>query len=197
MYLLRKDRDKQRVHFSFDDFYHLEQVGYEHAGLDVITTQEFLKLEAMTGNLRNKTTGVPAFPPNNRTDWDGMDPKPLKEYLRDVTHTPLQWQPEKCLAAFPSDDGPEHGEELKGMLQEIKNEMKVKKLKWENYRDKPTDVDAGPLDRMREAVSGRPKNLCIYDEVMQGADVVHFMCYHKMRVRLLTHFYSFLYFEVS
>eukprot|EP00985_Skeletonema_marinoi_P029710 scaffold28772_cov69-Skeletonema_marinoi.AAC.1 len=58
MYLLRKDKGKKRIHFSLThDFYHLEQVGYEHAGLHVISMEEFLKTEAMTGNLFNKATG--------------------------------------------------------------------------------------------------------------------------------------------
>lgn len=191
IYLLRKDRDKQRVHFSFDDFYHMEQVGYEHDGLDIISMEDFLTLEAMTGNLKNKTSGKVLFPPNNRTNWDGMDPKPLKEYLRDVTLTPLTWKPESCLAAFPSDDGPQHFEELNDMLAEIKKDFPP----WQKYTDKPTAVDGLPLERLREAVAGRVKQLCIYDAEMQAAPVVHFMCYHKMRVRMLTHFYSFLFFE--
>ena len=194
VYLLRKNRDKQRVHFSFDDFYHMEQIGYEHAGLDIISMEDFLKAEAMTGRLHNKTSGETVFPPQNRTNWDGMDPKPLKEYLRDVTLTPLTWKPEACLAAFPSDDGPEHFAELNDMLNEIK---KDKPNPWQRYNGQPTAVDAGPLERMREAVSGVGKQLCVYDKEMQAAQVVHFMCYHKMRVRMLTHFYAFLFFEVS
>jgi len=193
VYLLRKDRDKQRVHFSFEDFYHMEQIGYEHDGLNIISMQEFLAREAMTGNLKNKTSGIAQFPPENRTDWDGMDPKTLKEYLRDVTLTPLDWKPEACLAAFPSDEGPEHFNELNGMMDQIKKDGFPK---WQNFKDKPVDVDASSLERMREAVSRNIRDLCIYDENMQKAPVVHFMCYHKMRVRMLTHFYAFLYFEV-
>jgi len=191
MYLLRKDRDKQKVHFSFDDFYHMEQVGFEHAGLDIISMEEFLLKEAMTGNLKNKTTGVASYPPNNRTNWDGMDPKELKEYLRDVTLTPLDWSPGSCLAAFPSDDGKQHFDELNDMMHEVQQNMP----KVNDFVDKPVAVDAPPVDRMREAVAGQIKRLCIYDEEMQKAPVVHFMCYHKMRVRLLTHFYAFLFFE--
>jgi len=37
--------------------------------------------------------------------------------------------------------------------------------------------------------------LCLYDEEMQNAPILHFMCYHKMRVRLLVHFYAFVFFE--
>eukprot|EP00986_Skeletonema_menzelii_P005115 scaffold1811_cov145-Skeletonema_menzelii.AAC.6 len=191
MYLLRKDRGKQRVHFSFDDFYHLEQVGYEHAGLHVISMEEFLLTEAMTGNLFNTTTGDVAFPPNNQTNWDGIDPKPLKEYLRDVTLTPLNWNPGSCLVAFPSDDGQEHFAELDEMMKEVNaNFPKV-----QEFIDKPVPVNAPAIERLREAVAGRIKNLCVYDEKMQDASVIHFMCYHKMRVRFLTHFYAFLFFE--
>jgi hypothetical protein len=194
VYLLRKDRDKQRVHFSFEDFYHMEQVGYEHAGLDIIRMEEFLKTEAMTGRLRNRTTGVVVFPPNNRTNWDGEDPKPLKEYLREVALTPLDWNPDTCLAAFPSDEGPEHFQELTEMLAKAKEGRTGR----DKYLDNPVPVDAPALDRMGEAISGRRINrLCIYDTEMQAADVVHYMCYHKMRVRMLTHFYAYLFFEVS
>ncbi|KAL9183369.1 hypothetical protein ACHAXT_005156 [Thalassiosira profunda] len=191
VYLLRKDRDKQRVHFSFEDFYHMEQIGYEHDGLDIIVMDEFLRREALAGHLRNKTTGAPQFPPDNRTNWDGMDVKPLKEYLRDVTLTPLDWNPDRCLAAFPSDAGHEHFQELTDMLAEVKKNRQG----WQKFEDKPVDVDAPAVERLREAVSRGIKQLCIYDEKMQEAPVVHFMCYHKMRVRMLTHFYAFLFFE--
>ena len=193
VYLLRKDRDKQRVHFSYNDFYHMEQVGYEHDGLDIITMEEFLKREAMSGNLKNITTGTAQYPPDNRTNWDGLDPKQLKEYLREVTLTPLDWKnPDVCLAAFPSDDGLQHFDELNEMFDEVKKDKK----QWNYFTDKPVAVDASTVDRMKEAASRGIQRLCIYDQVMQAAPVVHFMCYHKMRVRMLTHFYAFLFFEV-
>jgi hypothetical protein len=47
---------------------------------------------------------------------------------------------------------------------------------------------------MREMLNGR-NEMCLYDKNMQDTKVVHIMCYHKMRVRLLTHFYQFLFFE--
>ena len=153
--------------------------------------EEFLQTEAMVGNLVNKTTGAVAFPPNNRTNWDGIDPKPLKEYLRDVTVTPLDWTPGSCLVAFPSDDGPQHYDELNEMMKELKTNFP----KVQEFIDKPVPVDAPAPERLRETVAGQVKKLCVYDEKMQEAPVVHFMCYHKMRVRFLTHFYAFLFFE--
>jgi hypothetical protein len=194
VYLLQKDKKKQRVHFSFADFYHMEQIGYEHAGLDIISTEEFLLTEAMTGHLRNKTTGEVAFPPDNRTNWDGVeDMFPLKEYLRNTTLTPLDWDPSVCLAAFPSDAGPQHFEELNDMFKEAYSTKRSRN----EYMDNPVAVNASPVDRLREVVSGlNIGRLCIYDQKMQAAPLVHFMCYHKMRVRMLTHFYAFLFFEV-
>ncbi len=205
VYLLRKDKEKQRVHFSFADFYHMEQIGYEHAGLDIISTEEFLLAEAMTGRLRNSkstTDGLAMYPPdNNRTNWDGVaDMTPLKEYLRNVTYTPLDWEPESCLAAFPSDAGPRHFEELSDIFREASSSSSTTQRGggMNHYMNNPVPVNATPVDRLREVVSSLHVNrLCIYDQEMQDARVVHFMCYHKMRVRMLTHFYAFLFFEVS
>ena len=45
VYLLRKDRDKQRVHFSFEDFYHMEQIGYEH---EVNILQYLFNIQCLT-----------------------------------------------------------------------------------------------------------------------------------------------------
>ena len=56
----------------------------EHSGIDIITMEEYLNREAMTGKLRHKKTGKVMFPPNNRTDWNGENhfPQELKDYLR-------------------------------------------------------------------------------------------------------------------
>ena len=77
-----QDKGKQNIHFDFSDFFHLESLNVEHEGLDIITTEEFLLREAMTGNMKDKSTGAVSFPPHNRTNWDGQDPKELKEWLR-------------------------------------------------------------------------------------------------------------------
>ncbi len=140
----------------------------------------------MTGNLRNKTSGEVSFPPNNRTNWDGEDPKPLKEWMREVTMTPL-WKPEVCLAAFPASGDTKDIDDLHEMIKQL-NENKIK------TGHDPVAVDAKPVERMSQIIAGR-RELCVYDEEMQKAPVLHFMCYHKMRVRLLTHFYAFLFFE--
>lgn len=190
MYLLRKDRGKQNTDFSFADFFHLESLSNEHSGLDIISTEEFLKREAMAGNMKNKTTGESSFPPMNRTNWDGQDIKPLKEWLREVTLTPA-WDPFNCLAAFPASGDPKDAQDLHNMLNKIHGGGY---LNIDKYTDHPTPVNGTTIERMKEALAGR-RNLCIYDNEMQAAPVVHFISHYKMNFRLLTHFYSFVFFE--
>jgi hypothetical protein len=190
-YLLRKDRSKNKINFSFNDFFHMESLSQEHNGLDIITMEEFLKREAITGHLKNTTSGEVSFPPDMQADWNGKDVKDLKEYLRNVTHW-RNWNTGRCMAAFPADTGPEHVQELHGMMQEIEQSGGTPAA--EHYKDNPTPVDAPAVSRLKENLSGRSE-LCIYDEEMQSAPVVHFLCYHKIRARLLTHFYTFLFFE--
>jgi hypothetical protein len=189
MYLLRKDKGKQRTHFGFSHFFPLFELAAEHKGLEIITMKEFLEAEAMTGNLVDKDTGESSFPPDNRTDWDGQDVKQLKEWLRNVTHTPL-WRPGGCLAAFPAST--DKHDMLK--LQRMQLELHKSGVKSEQFLGNPVPVNASAEDRMHENMAGR-KELCLYDEDMQEQLVVHYMCYHKMRVRLLVHFYAFLFLE--
>jgi hypothetical protein len=190
MYLLGKDRSKQKANFGFHDFFPMEELARENDGLEIISTKEFLETEAMTGNMRDKYTGKVSFPPDNRTEWSGEDIKPLKEWLRNVTHTPL-WKPGSCIAAFPASGDHKDVEKLKAMQQQIRKDGKGDP---NNFMDDPIPVDGTTMERMREGLSGRSE-LCVYDEEMQKEKYVHFMCYHKMRVRMLVHFYAFLFFE--
>lgn len=188
MYLLAKDRGKQNTDFDFDHFFPIYDMARENEGLNVITMEEFLAQVAMTGQMRNKKTKNVEFPPGNRTDWNGQDVKVLKEWLRNVTHTPL-WSPGSCLAAFPQDATEAAVNRLHGYLQTARD-TKLNSPTLEH----PPPVDSPPEERLRENLAGR-KELCIYDTEMQREPVLHFMCYHKMRVRYLVHFYAFLFFE--
>ena len=187
MYLLAKDRGKVKTDFSFKDFFPFEELANDNDGLTMISMREFLERE--WGNLRNKVTGQVEYPPGNVTDWNGKDVKVLKEWLRNVTQTPL-WSPSKCMAVFPASEDHSDAVHLKEMHQQI---MKQGFLR-DEYIDDPVPVDATTMERMRENLSQR-RELCLYDEQMRSELVVHFMCYHKMRVRMLVHFYAFLFFE--
>jgi hypothetical protein len=189
MYLLGKDRSKQKSNFGFDDFFPMEELARENDGLKIISTKEFLEAEAMTGSMRDKNTGKVSFPPGNRTEWAGEDIKPLKEWLRNVTHTPL-WSPGRCMAAFPASGEHKDVDTLKSIQEQIRKEGRHQ----EDFVDDPPPVDGTITERMRESMAGRGE-LCVYDEEMQKEKYVHFMCYHKLRVRMLVHFYAFLFFE--
>ena len=187
MYLLAQGRGQVKTNFGFKDFFPFEELTRRNDGLTTITMQKFLETE--WGNLRNKETGDIEYPPYNRTNWDGEDLKILKEWLRNVTHTP-HWAPQTCMAVFPASG--EHKDALQ--LQSMHKEILQRGVLLDEYIDDPVPVDASTMDRMRENLAQR-KQLCLYDENMQSESVVHFMCYHKLRVRLLTHFYAFLFFE--
>lgn len=99
--------------------------------------------------------------------------------------TPL-WKPGDCLPAFP--ESGDHKDVLK--LQEMIKEAK-KKLP----NGSPVAVDeTNTLLRLEENLAGR-KKLCVYDEAMQSAPGLHFQCNHKQKIRMLVHFYAFLFFE--
>jgi hypothetical protein len=193
MYLLAKNRGKMKTDFSFLDFFPFIENANDNDGLTIITMQQFLDTEAMAGNLRYKDTGKIAFPPNNRTDWNGQDVKLLKEWLRNVTHTPL-WAPEKCLAVFPAGNNKDTTIDDVKHLHQMHQEIVSEGFLTDKFLNNPTPVDASPKERMRENLAHRSE-LCVYDTEMQEAFVVHFMCYHKLRVRMLVHFYAFLFFE--
>jgi hypothetical protein len=68
IYLLWNDpRQSKKNKFTFKDFFHFDSIASEHAAVEVIHMEEFLKREAMTGHLRDKNTRQVTFPPNNKT----------------------------------------------------------------------------------------------------------------------------------
>lgn len=116
----------------------------------------------------------------------------LKEWLRNVTLTPL-WSPSRCLAVFPASGEHADSVALQQMLGHIWQQNSNNNFHKE-VLDVPLPVDATTMERMQESLVGR-RELCLYDEEMQAAPVIHFMCNHKMNVRMLVHFYAFLFFE--
>jgi hypothetical protein len=195
--LLGKQDNKQQKHFGFVDFFPIEELAEENAGLDVITMEEYLQKVAMTGQLRDKTTGLVSFPPGNRTEWNGMDQKDydvLREWLRGVTKT-AEWNPGQCLPAFPQSGNHKDVEVLQQMVHEITEQNKGKKDVGDKFDGHPVPVDGSARDRLEENLAGR-KQLCVYDEEMQQEHTIHFQCNHKRHLRMLVHFYAFLFFEV-
>jgi GDP-fucose protein O-fucosyltransferase len=167
MYLLQQERGKTKTDFSFVDFFPMHQLAQD--GLKMISMEEFLKRMALTGQLKDKTTSLVSLPPENRTNWNGQDVKLLKEWLRNVTLTP-HWSPSDCLAVFPESRSHADSQRLQQMLHQIAENRVVSEA-----MDKPLPVDATTRERLQENLNGR-RHLCLYDEEMQSAPVVHFMC---------------------
>jgi hypothetical protein len=195
MYLLHHDDKKQKNRFTFSDFFHFDSVAAEHAGLEVISMKEFLEREAMTGNLIDKSTGRPTFPPNNnRTDWDGAqrnEAKYLDQWFRTFSTNPL-WPFDQCLVGLPAKPGPEGPNRLAQIATEVsKTRFEVRRAK---YTANPVPVNGEPEDRFAETFAHR-NEICIYDQKFQDAKVLHMMGDNASGSRLLVHFYAYLFFE--
>jgi hypothetical protein len=195
MYLLGKGPKEHKKEFGFNDFFHLDAISMEHEGMNIITMEEFLKRKGLTGQLKNLATGEVLKPPKNQVEWNGKSLGVLWEYLRKVGKYPDDWSPSSCVAAIPASPDPKHIEELRQMHQEIlagqhggiPNPEK-------DFIDAPVEVDAPTVERLREIMASR-KNLCIYDSALQNEPLLHFKVDHSVKARMLTHFYSFIFFQ--
>lgn len=109
----------------YSELFHFAALAKE-LPVDIITMEEFLNREALTGNLRDED-GKSKFPPDiNRTSWDGdMRPTwkhPLWPYLREVTRR-VRWEKDTCIAAFPDNKaGPGGEERLRNYFKKVQGE---------------------------------------------------------------------------
>ena len=195
MYLLSKGGSKHKKDFTFNDFFHLDSIAFEHAGINIITMEEFLKRKGVSGQLKDLTSGTVIKPPNDQTNWNGKNLNPLFDYLRKVGKFPEGWNPNECIAAMPSNQDPKNVQELHEIFDDIQS------LKYgpipdplKDFVNEPVDVDGSVKDRMREMLATR-KNLCVYDEELQREPLLHFKVDHAVKARMLTHFYAFIFFQ--
>ena len=193
MYLLNQGGAEHKKHFSFSDFFHLESIAAEHDGFKVITMEEFLRREGMKDRLIDKKSGKPLAPPNDQVDWNSLGFEPLWEYLRTVGEVPI-WNPSECIAGIPKSSDPDDVKKLNETLQDLSTEKYRPRPTIDEFVGKPTPVDGSTMDRMAEALGERP-DICLYTSELQQARHIHFMVEHKTHTRLLTHFYSFIFFQ--
>ena len=191
-----KKGEEQQYKFSFQDFFHLHAISEEHSGLKIITIGEFLKRQAVAGKLYNKYTDEVAYPPGNFTifekgvdfDWDF-----LHHYLRTVGVTP-KWNPNECFLAIPSSPGQEAIDIINSTWHSLYNGSAIINGTdgWfrKDYINNPIPVNSNMKERMREMVGDRDE-ICIYDTEMQDAKLLHMKVGDG--VRLLTHFYAFIF----
>ena len=156
---------------------------------------QFLEREAMTGKLKDQSGNV-SFPPGNRTDWNGISWEPLEVYLRSVSHLPPGWDPEECMAAFPSSNDPKDLQVLEDLKKKIDGGGWDKKFMgpdgYKEYIGKPNPVDASTEERAKENWAER-KTLCIYGKDLQEMPLIHFGSGGGHGARLLVHFYAFIF----
>jgi hypothetical protein len=96
----------QKHQFSFADFYNLTSLQH-HSGLNIVTMEEFLLREAMTGNLVHTQTRQVSFSPHNITSWDGTNITgmgALSNWLLQVTTAP-NWFHDRCMLVIPAEAG--------------------------------------------------------------------------------------------
>jgi len=120
---------------------------------------------------------------------NGKEYDELREWLRNVTLVP-QWDPDRCLAAFPAKGDHKSVQELQKMQQDIHQQG----VSIESFIGNPVPVDGPAEDRLKENLNQR-REICVYDEAMQQEPFVHFACAHKLKLRLLVHFYAFIFME--
>eukprot|EP00956_Cyclotella_meneghiniana_P016457 scaffold25992_cov23-Cyclotella_meneghiniana.AAC.1 len=131
---------------SFSDFYDIAAINAKQSGLNIITMAQFLKLEAMNGNLKGQ------YPPDNRIEWDNQRLEPLWEYISNVT-TDFDWHPNECVVVFPR--GVSDGSDLQTVMDDIINMKDGRPFPNPiEFQGKPTRVDAPTIERLREALGG-------------------------------------------
>jgi len=186
-YLLSKSDQKQKNDFDFGDFFHLDSIAVEHDGFSVISSEEFLHRLGKTGKLINIHTGQPELW-NEKVQPSSSN---VQSYLKKIGVNPL-WNPMDCIAAFPSEKGADAVDELRQVHKDMMAEKGGRKRpSLEEFEGKPVPVDAPMEERMRELLADRDK-ICVYDETLQQAPVLHFPA--AKGTRLLTHFYAFIFF---
>lgn len=168
----------------------------EHPGLEIISFEEFLNREVMTGHIRDKETGEPMFPPQNRTNWNGVarhDAKQLDAFSRKLGYS-SPWNFDRCMAGFPEKANDDQGEKrLDKMAINVTGIVQGKRMN-EMFINKPVPVDASPVERLMENLAHRNR-LCVYTPELQKEKVFHLMGDNASNARLLVHFYAFLFFE--
>jgi hypothetical protein len=193
LYLLVDGGKGDAKEFVLNDFIPFNRIVEDFDGLNVITMDEFLKRKGITGQLKNTTDGQVLMPPENRTNFDHMKLKPLWNYMRSVGVYPKGWEDTtKCFAAIPSRKGKQASDELQKAFDDIVAAGPLPNP-LVDFRDEPAPVDGSVTQRMREMIAGRP-NICIYDSQLQDEVLLHFRV-EVGDARLLTHFYSFLFYQ--
>ena len=217
MYLLDKDKDggKGKNKLDFEDFFHMDDIAGHLDGVDVISMEVFLAREAVPGGGMREIddeTGVLTgeklpVPQSGKVDWNAAPQKEQKELFHWLRKVGLSknMKPQSEFLVFPADPEKSSREDVKYLVDQEGvyglpgSEHDNVEKRWANtvkegYYGNPTKVDANPEERMREFYAGRP-TMHVYDTPLQNAKLLHFPVDHEKGSRMLTHFYTVLFFE--
>jgi len=166
MYLLNQGAGHQKQH-SFADFFPFSFLSQR---MSVITMETFLQREGRTGALHRNTAPFDAlFPPENKTVFDlsiRAEKRALWFYLRNATACP-PWRSMTEFLVIPAIPGQAH------------------------YA--ATQFSASTQSRLAAFSANRTANY--YNTTWQQAKVIHFISQPELDLRLLEHFYTYLFFQ--
>ncbi len=208
MYLLQQDkRERENNKLGFGDFFHFGDIADQVTAVNFVTMEEFLR-DVAGGGLPvvgddGEETGEVAMVPGGRYDWGEVAKHDdLNEFLRKVGYV-KKMQPSKSFLVFPKDPNATH-ESLQYLLDDPaihQNSVPIPSIERNflnsvlpSYISSPTPVTAPARERMREFYAGRPL-MHTYTGPLASAPIIHLPVDHKGGHRLLTHFYTFLFFE--
>jgi GDP-fucose protein O-fucosyltransferase len=164
MYLLNAGKGHQKAH-SFADFFPFDLINQRSP---VISMDEFMRREGVTGRLKKLNTDEVLLPPGNKTEFVGTvkdDRLSMWWYLRNVSTCPA-WKSMKEFCVIPVAPG-----------------VNVTLL----------PDSAAYRERLERFAAKRSPQY--YDDEMQKQRVVHFQSNPGSGFRLLEHFYTFIHFE--
>lgn len=190
---LKTDGSGKQQALNMEDFFHLHTLNKEVKGVNIITMEEFLLREAASGHFNRYASDEKLLPPHNSTEWDMGEGPPIEElweYLNTVGYKADKWN-NNCIAAFPKDAS--GNSIVQEMMEEILNMEDGRDFPNPlDYQGRPVPYSAPPQERLREMLAGR-RSLCLYDEEMQDATLVHFPSGRQGRPFM--QYYSFIFFE--
>lgn len=168
--------NEQKNSFSFDEFFHFESIISEHPGLNIISMEEFLS-EVAIKEAKFKKPGETQvlYPPNSKTKWDGEELSPLCEYLRTIGLL-RQWEPDNCVALFPSSRDEEDLKQLEQTFNEtIVNTNGRSRPVPSDFDGRPVSFDGPVEERLREMLGGRDRSK-IGSKICGRKDLFATMC---------------------
>lgn len=194
IYMFQHRRAKQKYRFSFEDFFHLNEAHLEHTGVNIITMTEFLKRVMEQHLIRDKVTGLPTFPPDNRTNWNnatGKELGKLHSWVEAHSYSVTGWETNECIAYWPNTT--DLDEFTWKRIQTLINRTTWPRLN--SYDDAPVPVNASVEARFGEQRSNR-RIACLYNSTMQSAQVLYFKhTFNRSGNRFLSPFYTFHFYD--